>query len=460
MRSTAAWAWWRRAQYLGGFAVFFLLIAIWVYFANFYQSPTCFDGKQNAGEAGTDCGGNCVRICAFSVAQPEVRWSRSFKVTDGQYNAVAYVENTNREAASTEVRYTFSLFDAAGLITSRTGTTILPPDGLYPIFEGRVETGTRVPSRTFIEIEPVELWQPSVAGREQFSVVERVLVDADFRPRLDAVLRNNGLEEVKEVEVVATIFDVAGTALTSSRTYVDNFAPRSDTSLVFTWPEPIAKTVRSCEIPTDVVVALDVSGSMNNDQAEPPEPLTSVKQAAARFINRLGANDQAGAVIFATNAKVLREMSSDVSLAASAVSNIAIDPKEESGFTNTEEGIKLAAIELSSLRHNTNARRVLVLLTDGLATAPGTEVEAEVAAVNAAVASKDAGIDIYTIGMGAGVKMEFLEQIASVPNQAYQALTTADIDRIYQDITSSLCEEGAAVIDIVPKSTSGFVPLR
>src|SRR5690606_16752742 len=125
-RTTAIWAMWRRMQYFAGFAIFFLAIGAWIYFAYFYQAPTCFDNAQNGVEAGVDCGGACVRICAFSVEQPTVQWSRAFRVTPGMYNAVGYVENTNREAASPQVNYTFSLFDDAGLIKEVKGTTILP----------------------------------------------------------------------------------------------------------------------------------------------------------------------------------------------------------------------------------------------------------------------------------------------------------------------------------------------
>lgn len=460
MRTTAVWAAWRRAQYIAGFSAFFLVIVGWIYLSYFYQPPACFDNEQNGDETGVDCGGSCVRICAFSVQQPTVQWSRSFKVTDGLYNAVAYVENTNREAASPEVRYTFSLLDETGLIQEVSGTTILPPDGEYPIFEGRIETGQRVPTRTFIEIESVELWQPASMGREQFSVVERELESTDSRPRLNSTLRNNGLEEVSEVEVVATIFNSEGTALATSRTFVDNFAPRSDTNLFFTWPEPIAPTLKSCEIPTDVVVAIDVSGSMNNDAADPPQPLTAVKEAATRFINRLGSNDQSGVVTFATNGRVIRELAADGSLAAGAVSSIVIDPKEETGSTNTGEGIGMATTELASTRHNDNARKVLVVLTDGLATAPGTSEEAEAFALEKSLAAKDAGIDIYSIGLGESVNMEFVSDLASASTQAFQAISSGEVDRIYQTITSSICEQGPAVIDIVPKSTSGFVPLR
>ncbi|OGG41574.1 hypothetical protein A2837_00320 [Candidatus Kaiserbacteria bacterium RIFCSPHIGHO2_01_FULL_46_22] len=458
MRTTKVWAAWRRAQYFAGFATFFLLVGGWIYYAYFYQAPGCFDNAQNNDEAGIDCGGSCVRICVAAVTEPTVKWARSFRVTEGLYNAVAYVENNNATAAAPVVEYTFTLYDNAGIITTRSGSTILPPNGQYPIFEGRVETGRRIPTHTFIEVTPPELWQPSTVGREHFTVVDRTLEDADNKPRLLANLRNNGLEEVREVEVVATIFDASGTALATSRTFVDNFSPRSDTEIAFTWPEPIAKTVRSCEVPTDIMVAIDVSGSMNNDQPDPPEPITSVKTAAARFVNRLGEQDQAGVVTFATEAQTVTLLGNSV--AATTISAIEIAAEAELGYTNTGEGINAAAAELLSERHNSDARKVIVLLTDGLATAPGETAEAEAFALAAAEAAKAQDTEIYAIGLGESVKMDFINTLASSPAHSYQALSVGDVDRIYQTITSALCEEGAAVIDIVPKSTSGFVPLR
>lgn len=460
MRTTFSWAFWRRAQYLAVFGAIFVVIGVVVYFAYFHKAPTCFDNKQNNGEAGVDCGGNCVRICAMNVSAPTVKWTRSFRVIEGIYNAVAYVENTNLEAASPVVQYTFTLYDNAGIITERSGTTILPPDGLYPIFEGRIGTDRRVPTRTLIEIKPPEVWQPATSGREAFTVIDRTLSEADSRPRLTATLYNNSLEEVKEVEVVATIFDASGTALTTSRTFVDNFAPRTNTELTFTWPEPIARTVRSCEIPTDVMVTLDVSGSMNNDKVNPPEPLTSVKAAAQSFVNRLGESDRAGVATFASIAKIVSPLATDATRTSTVIGGLSIDPKEEGGVTDTGAGIRAAAAELQSERHNPDARKVLVLLTDGLATAPGDSAEAETSALTAAGEVKAAGIEIYTIGLGESVKMEFVSALASSPGNAHQALSASEVDRIYQTITSSLCEAGAAVIDVVPKSASDFVPLR
>jgi Mg-chelatase subunit ChlD len=443
-------------QYGTGFSIIVLLFLYWAYSAYFYVAPTCFDGRQNGEEAGVDCDGGCVRVCAFNAQAPIERWTRSFRVSDGQYNAVAYVENPNPAIGTPELRYTFSLYDQQGLITERSGTTFLPPNGAYPIFEGRINTGGRIPSQTFIDIESPEVWLPVTTGREQFSLVRRQLSRADTNPRLDATLVNNALTPTGEVEVVATIFDANGNALTASQTVVDDFIPRSEAQLTFTWPEPIAKTVRSCEVPTDVVIAIDVSGSMNNDQAEPPQPITDVTAAARQFAARLQQRDQAALVTFATDAIVAEPFATPQAI-ANRVAAIAIDPAEEQGSTNTGDAFVRADELFAGAAKNPDARKVMVILTDGLATAP--EQEPEQYALAQAEALKATGVEVYAIGLGEQVNMEFVRAVAS-PDAAYQALSRNQIDSIYQTITGAICEDGAAVIDIVPKTNANFPLLR
>ena len=457
MNITRPWAFWRQAQYGAGFGFVFVLCALFVYNNYFYVAPSCFDGKQNGDERGADCGGGCTKICAFDVTKPNVKWSRSFRVTEGQYNAVAYIENTNEVAATPEIPYVFSLYDADGLIVERRGRTFLPPDSVYPVFEGRIPTGGRVPTQTFIELGEPELWIPGNSGRNQFTVVQRELTAADPRPRLDAVLQNNALTATEEVEVIATIFDANGNALTSSRTFVDEFLPRSQTDVVFTWPEPIAKTLRSCEVPTDVLVAIDLSGSMNNDQDEPPEPISSVIASAQSFVLRLGSLDQVGVATFATEAALESQLSRDTGGAVSTIAGLTIDPEEETGSTNTGDALRVAREELESVRHNPNARKVAVLLTDGLATAPDEDPEG--VALIEADHLKSEDIELYVIGLGEKVNMEFLQALSSGQGYAYQAITRAEVDSIYRTITGAICEDGAAIIDIVPKSNAGFQSL-
>jgi len=458
MNTTRRWAFYRRLQYGTGFGTFWLIIFAFIYMGNFYQAPTCFDGRQNGGERGTDCGGACSRICAFEVQSPTVQWSRSFRVTEGQYNAVSYIENNNLSAASPEVPYTVSLYDSQGLIVERVGTTILPPDSVYPVFEARIDTGGRVPTQTVMELGEITTWVEAVGGRDQFTVQSRTLTGADVHPRLEASIYNEALTTVDEVEVIATIFDTHGNALTASRTFIDDFSPRQSETAVFTWPEPISKTLRSCDVPTDVLLAIDLSGSMNNDGDTPPEPITSVLAAAQSFTSRLQTADQAALVTFASQAVVVNTLTGNVQKVATDIASLIIDPVEETGSTNTGDALLLGVEELTSSRHNGEARKVMVLLTDGLATAPDEEPEQY--ALDAATKVRQQGVSLFTIGLGENVNMEFVTKLASSPKQAYAALSVSDIDRIYKSITAEICEDGAAIIEIIPKTNAGFSSLN
>ncbi len=471
-----AWAFWRRVQYAVGTTLAVAFIGVSMYALFFTAPPSCFDLKENGNERGIDCGGACVRICAADVTLPTVLWSRSFRVVDGQYNAVAYVENNNRVAAAPAVSYVFSLHDENGLIAERKGTTILPPNSVYPIFEQRIETGGRVPTQTFIKLEEVPLWQPAEQGRNQFRVVSREIKNSDVQPRLEATIENTALSEARDVEIVATIFDVTGNALTSSRTFIERFAPRSEQKLVFTWPEPIATTVRSCEVPSDIVVMLDRSGSMAADGGDPPEPLESAKKAAQTFVQQLHQNDQVAILSYATEPTNPMEqvLTSNKAEAINAIAGTVMGTNGTQ-YTNMGAAFNLAASELLSGRHRDNARKVIILLTDGDVTRPlnekgerDVEYAAQVAR-DAATAAKASGALVYTIGFGAGFKsgdgtisrdVELIRELASDKDKFFEAPTIEDLMQVYQKISIDICEDGIAVIDIVPKTSTSFAPLQ
>ncbi len=448
------WALWRRLVYGIGFLSFCGVSGLLIYKAYLYVPPTCFDGLENGDERGVDCSGSCVRICSSEIIQPEVQWVRAFRVTEGLYNIVAYVENRNLNIGAPGIPYTVSLYDSKGKIVEKSGEATLPPDSVYPIFEGRIETGDRVPTQAFITLATSTLWLPAVAGREQFSVVDRSLSDADTKPLLTARIRNESLDEATDVDIVATIFDASGNALTASRTKVPLFEGRSTEEITFTWQEPIAKTLRSCEVPTDVILAIDLSGSMNDDGGTPPEPVSSVLTAAVSFVNELTDRDRIGVVTYATDATNTLPLSQNRELVRATIKSLVIDPESERGSTNTGEALLRAQEELLSERHNQNARKVVVLLTDGLATAPKESPEEY--AVSRAAGLRQTGAEIFTIGLGASVNGDFLRSIATSDSHYLYAPDTAVLDRIYRDITAAICEDGAAVIEIIPKTSTIF----
>lgn len=448
------WAFWRRMQYGSGFLVLSALIIVPVYLTYFAVEPTCADGLMNGDERGVDCGGSCFLICAFDIVPPTIVWAESFEVIEGQYNAVAYIENTNREVGTPELSYTFKLYDDEGLIIERTGVTVLPPDGVYPIFEGRIQTGGRIPTETTIEFDTDTIWRPGEVGRDQFTLDRRELRDADNLPRLVTQVSNTSLDTAEDVEIVAVIFDSQKRPLTAARTFLDEFEGRTTEEVTFTWPHPIAKTVRSCEIPTDVMLAIDLSGSMNDDGGTPPEPVTSVLRAAESFVSRLKERDQIGVVTYATEAELRQPFTKDITSVADLVGALTIDPESERGSTNTGDAIARMTEEFSSARHDNNARKVGIILTDGLATAPANEPEAY-ATMKASTLKAD-DVALFAIGLGASVNRTFLETLASDASHMFIAPTATEVDAIYRTITSAICEDGASVIEVIAKPKTSF----
>jgi len=454
MKSFRFWAFWRRVQYGSVYLSILSLMIIGVYYQYFYTPANCFDNIKNGSESGVDCGGSCTLICSSMVAQPVVVWAKSFKITDGQFNAVAYVENKNQGIGTPAISYVFRLFDKMGLITERSGSTVLPPDSTYPIFEGRIDTDKREPTETTLELIPAKLWLPSTFVRSQFKTSSLQLLGVDARPRLNVTMNNTALSEAKDVEVVATIFSAQGVPLTASQTFIKKIPGRSQSDIVFTWPRPIAKTIRSCDVPTDIVVAIDLSGSMNNDGGNPPEPISAVLKSASAFVDNLRLNDQVAVVTFATKSDLVLPLAKSFNSASDLIKKLTIDPKEERGSTNTGSALVSAKTELGSDRHSDAARRVVVLLTDGLANEP--EPEPEQFALSQAKSLKADDVTIYTIGLGGDVNMNFLKQLASSPNMSFNAPTTATLGNIYHTITADICEEGPSRIDIIPKTKDGF----
>jgi Mg-chelatase subunit ChlD len=197
---------------------------------------------------------------------------------------------------------------------------------------------------------------------------------------------------------------------------------------------------------------------MNDDGGTPPEPVSSVLRAASAFVSRLKTTDQVSVVTYATNATTKEVFTKDHTRIGDVVRALTIAKPDETGSTNTGDAIMRAKDEFASTRHNPDARKVLVLLTDGLANAPGETPEAY--AQEAAVALKKTGTEIYVIGLGAKVNESFLRSLATKESYYYKAASASVVDTIYRAVTSALCEDGAAVIDIVPKTEAVFKPLQ
>ncbi len=248
----------KRQFFYGGIACFavalFLLINI---YPKLNKAPTCFDTKQNGTETGIDCGGGCERICQAQTVPLVVKWSRSFKVGDGFYNAFAYVENQNLQASSKTIGYEFTFYDANNIfISSRKGYIYVPANGRFGIFEPAVSTGNRVPKNTTFRFLTTPEWLKVTDDESKQTIFSEAgaLANLDLAPRLPVDVSNPTTGDVRNIDVYAIVYDQDDNALGVSKTLIDILPANSKKSVTFTWREPFNGEARRTEIITQVNV--------------------------------------------------------------------------------------------------------------------------------------------------------------------------------------------------------------
>lgn len=222
-----------------------ILIAIFIMILPYLnKEPTCFDQKQNGTESGIDCGGNCQKVCTPEALQLVTLWSRGFKVTDGKYNLMAYIENQNRESGIPVINYEFKVYDDHNIFIGReSGTTFITSNDRTAIFEPGIETGNRVPKRVSFEFTSAPTWIK--INREQknalaVSAEDKVLTNPLNSPKLEAFIVNKTINEIKNLDVYAVLYDEEDNVITVSKTLIDILPKNNKVPVVFTWPEPLS----------------------------------------------------------------------------------------------------------------------------------------------------------------------------------------------------------------------------
>ncbi len=137
----------------------------------------------------------------------------------------------------------------------------------------------------------------------------------------------------------------------------------------------------------DIVLALDISGSMLARDFE-PDRITAAKQVATSFINdRYG--DRIALVAFAGETFTLSPLTTDQGALQTLIAPLRSGVVED----GTAIGNGLATA-LNRLRESEAKSKVIILLTDGV------NNRGEMSPQTAAMIAKEMGVKVYTIGVG------------------------------------------------------------
>jgi len=224
----------------------------------------------------------------------------------------------------------------------------------------------------------------------------------------------------------------------------------------FTGNENVAKA-EECSNPLDVMMVIDISGSMSESISIDERRIDIAKNAALSFIDNVNLDeDRIGIETFSTNV-ILFEPGLDNNR-DDIISKINSIDVESGGQTKTDAAISAARGELDIDFHGRSyASRVMIILSDG---EPSTQinVDSDDTPIDAAIAmadmAKSDGIRIVTIGLAIGTDSPaeiFLKEIASAPGDYYSTNSLSeckdesgnDINYlfcVYRQISESICD--------------------
>lgn len=138
----------------------------------------------------------------------------------------------------------------------------------------------------------------------------------------------------------------------------------------------------------DIVIVLDISGSMKAEDFK-PNRLEAAKEKAQEFIKNRG-DDRIGLLIFAGESYIQCPSTIDHQVLSNLLSQVAIIDEEHDG---TAIGMAIAHC-VNRLRKSDAESKVMILLSDG------SNNKGELDPLTSAGFAKDYGIKIYTIGVG------------------------------------------------------------
>jgi Ca-activated chloride channel family protein len=215
----------------------------------------------------------------------------------------------------------------------------------------------------------------------------------------------------------------------------------------------------------DIIMALDVSGSMRAMDLK-PNRLDAAKKVAQSFINNRQ-NDRIGLVIFSGEAFTQCPLTTDHKVLKDLFKPIHSGMIEDG--TAIGDGLATA---INRIKDSKAISRVIILLTDGV------QNRGAISPVSAAEIAKSFGIRIYTIGVGSKgtapmpVQTAFGEQVVNVPveidekilkevaqttdGKYFRATSNKSLKKVYKEIDQ--LEKSKIDVDIFQNKYEEFLP--
>lgn len=191
----------------------------------------------------------------------------------------------------------------------------------------------------------------------------------------------------------------------------------------------------------DMVLMLDVSGSMQHTDFDEHSRLEVAKREALRFIAKR-VNDPIGLVIFGKHAISRCPLTLDKSMLASLVGELQLGIVDPDGTALS----RALVTAVNRLKHSKATSKVIILLTDG------EPSEGDLRPEVALEAAKRYGIKIYTIGIGSEEQrfaMHQLYGLVAIPRVNKELLDVFAVETGGQSFLAQNPDDMRAIYDTI-----------
>ncbi len=199
------------------------------------------------------------------------------------------------------------------------------------------------------------------------------------------------------------------------------------------------------KVKISVLLAIDGSGSMGANNFE---PWNKAKESAVKFLESLGADDQAALIVFGDSVNMDLPVSAHLDPVkeanfttdkASLVAKIQALPNPVPGHTTTPlYDATYKALSLAEELKGESGRRAIILFTDGEQLDPHSSTE------RSDILPKvyKVGVPVFTIGLGNLIDVAYLKRLAADSGAEYfEATSAGDLITLYQKIYQQLKTE-------------------
>ncbi len=235
------WATKRQLTVISVLVALLLVLIAAVAFFFLYKPASCVDGKQNQNETGVDCGGSCSTFCASEASSAIVRFVRVLTPVPGRTDVIAYIDNPNDTAEARGVHLTLELYDDAQVkIATQQIILDLPIKGTVPLYISNVGDGTA--TRAFLTFnDGGPLWTKATQ-KPTLPIVKDGVLQNTQTPRITAKLQNPVASTLKNITLIATVFDEKNNAIAATQTFVTELPSQGTATIVFSWNAPFVGT--------------------------------------------------------------------------------------------------------------------------------------------------------------------------------------------------------------------------